>query len=112
MLAKYDRLDSAGRVVPRLTGKTFYYTLEDGTNYECLSVQGRPAVAPPLLDSAEPKWRAKPRSFGTSFDHTVITRRASVRVAVSKRPFRIHLESASYDWIGLARTTRNGFDSR
>ena len=45
-------------------------------------------------------------------DHTLITRRASVGVIGQKRPTFIDLESATYDWFGLVRVGRNGFDSR
>jgi len=45
-------------------------------------------------------------------DHTLITRGASVGVIGQKRPTSIHLESATYDWFGLPRVGRNGFDSR
>jgi hypothetical protein len=45
-------------------------------------------------------------------DHTLITRRASVGVIGQKRPTLIQLESATYDWFGLVRMDRNGFDSR
>jgi hypothetical protein len=46
------------------------------------------------------------------FDHTLITRGASVGVIGQKRSTCIHLESASYGWFGLVRMARNGFDSR
>jgi hypothetical protein len=46
------------------------------------------------------------------FDHTLITRRASVGGIAQKRTTRVYLESATYDWFGLPRTGRNGFDSR
>ena len=45
-------------------------------------------------------------------DHTLITRGASVGVIGQKRPTQFHLESATYDWFGLVRVGRNGFDSR
>jgi len=46
------------------------------------------------------------------FDHTLITRRGSVEVAVRIRAVSIHLESTRYGWFGRTRTARNGFDSR
>ena len=46
------------------------------------------------------------------FDHTLITRGASVGVIGQKRPTCIHLESATYDWFGLVQVARNGFESR
>ena len=36
------------------------------------------------------------------FDHTLITRRGSVGVAVRIRAACIHLESTRYDWFGPA----------
>jgi len=36
-----------------------------------------------------------------SFDHSLITRQASVGVIRQKGPARIQLESATYDWFGL-----------
>jgi hypothetical protein len=35
-----------------------------------------------------------------------------VGVLGPKRPTRFHLELSTYDWFGLHRTGRNGFDSR
>jgi hypothetical protein len=45
-------------------------------------------------------------------DHTLITGGASVGVIGQKRPPCIYLESSTYDWFGLPRVGRNGFDSR
>jgi hypothetical protein len=49
---------------------------------------------------------------GAGHDHTLITPGESVGVMALDRPFYIHIQSDSYDWIGLARMRRNGFDSR
>jgi hypothetical protein len=50
-------------------------------------------------------------SSENGFDHTLITPRACVGVLVQKRRTCIHLESVTYDWLGLLRTERNGFHS-
>jgi hypothetical protein len=47
-----------------------------------------------------------------SLDHTLITRGASVGVTGQKMAACFHLKSATYDWFGLHRMGRNGFDSR
>lgn len=59
--------------------------------------QKKPAIGPSL--------RAR-------LDHTLITRWASVGVIAQNRAGCIHLKSATYDWFGLLRTARTGFDSR
>jgi len=62
-----------------------------------------------------PSWRDQPYGKSTRYhglDHTSITRGASVGVIGQKRPTCIHLESSTYDWFGLPRVGRNGFDSR
>ena len=41
------------------------------------------------------------------FDHTLITRRASVGVIPWKRAACIHLESTSYDWFGVVQHMRD-----
>src|SRR5579863_4373155 len=51
-------------------------------------------------------------SRNAGLDHTLITRGASVGVIGQKRPPCIYLESSTYDWFGLPRVGRNGFDSR
>jgi len=55
-----------------------------------------------------------PKSQATiaGFDHTLITRGASVGGIGQKRQTRIRLESSTYDRFGLPRMGRNGFDSR
>jgi hypothetical protein len=73
--------------------------------------RGRRSLAPcgSLLSTGQVEKWMRPE---TGFDHTLITRGASVGVIGQKRPTRIHLESSTYDWFGLVRVSRNGFDSR
>jgi hypothetical protein len=60
--------------------------------------------------------RQKKRAIGpllrARLDHTLITPWASVGVIAQNRAGCIHLKSATYDWFGLPRTARTGFDSR
>jgi hypothetical protein len=45
-------------------------------------------------------------------DHALITPQDSIGVIARKGSSCLHVESASYDYIGLDRTARFGFDSR
>ena len=56
------------------------------------------------------EWSSRPDP-ATASDHTLITRGASVGVIGQKRATCIYLESVAYDWFGLLRAGRNGFDS-
>ena len=72
---------------------------------------GRRSLAPcgSLLSTGQvEKWMC----HETGFDHTLITPQASVGVIGQKRATCIYLESVTYDWFGLLRAGRNGFDSR
>lgn len=46
------------------------------------------------------------------FAHTLLTPFGSVGVSGWKSQAWVYLESTTYEWFGLVRTARNGFDSR